>query len=316
MRATILAVLWFIFAVVLLPPIQDRIMDDASGWFLRLTWFLFVLVGVLMVLALNPIWTRISGPQLQRPFVGLAIIGVSGAVVTSAAWWIFIGHHITAKLSFFSTALVAREPPGTVIAGIRWRPPYAQVQLIITNDSAVDVHNIEFNIRANRPIAGFGQSSDIAGVSIEVDPAIGQFQELRFQQLRIPTDLRFVRLATKMDYVVRCKKLEAHKSLELTIASVGGFKKANGVQFTDNRFWTSISDRVSPPPPDHDYAPGKNYPTWWGYPDHPDSIYAPIAAPTKIHLFGSYVSAGDSFPVAVDVPVLNVIEAFKHLPAR
>jgi hypothetical protein len=301
MRAAIIGLLWTAFAIFLLPLIQGRLMDEAPGWVWRIIYFACILVGVAVVLASDPVWPRISRPQERAPLIGLAIIAVSAAIVLGAAWWIFLGNHIVHKLGFFASVSTAQEPPGTVIAGIHWRPPYAQVQLFVLNAAKVPVTNVELRVRADYPIAAISQSSNLDDVSISADDAPQIQAAIHHESTETTTGVPFERLATEADYVVRCNQIRENQPLTLIIATVAGFEPSNALLgFGSNAYWTRINMTLN--------ATGRPYATWFGYPNRPDSIYAPIAAPTVLHITGSYVSAGDTVPVDENVKLVNFFD--------
>jgi hypothetical protein len=222
MRQAIAGVLLAVFGL-LLPVVLDRIMSAAPEWAWRVASFLCVLVGVLVVLVSDPIFTRVRSPRLN-PVSSTLIVALTAAFVVGAAWRIFVARPVF-PLSVIATASDADYPVGSIVAGLPWSTKFSQLTIRIGNESRDrDYEHLDILIRPNEPIAGIAQKTSVPGVSF-ADGAGLSLEAVHLVGSDTVTDPTSL-LATSYGYRVRCDRLPKGRHLEIiaVIAQPSGAK--------------------------------------------------------------------------------------------
>src|ERR1041385_4058755 len=112
---------------------------------------------------------------------------------------------------------------GTVIAGITWRSPYTELDLILTNMSDENYDDLNVTIKPNHAVADIKQLSNLGGVSFEDFGGFTSRPTIQDLSKSYVTPMPFI--ATDAGYRVHCDRIPAKSSLRIVMALVD-LKKA------------------------------------------------------------------------------------------
>jgi hypothetical protein len=143
---SLLAVLLFLFATLLLPHIWGRLMSNAPEWAERIVQFAFILVSVSMVLLSDPVLARLKAPNQHR-VASTLIVSAATALVFGACWWLFIAAPKpvpkVARLEVKAHIPAGSFGDGIKVHGIDWKEPWLPIYFDVINHGPTIAYELE-----------------------------------------------------------------------------------------------------------------------------------------------------------------------------
>lgn len=257
---------------------------ELFGWgglvLTELFWLAVILVCLGGVCIAIDLWFEPDfGSRLWLRLVGIAL--VAALELAFCLGIVFV----RAPLFVSAMATPATYTPGTVIADIRWRPEFEEVNVILENGTDYNYDDLNLLLRADLPIAKIGQASTILDVSFEDEHKLLTRPMFREGAMGNTSVLPLSLLATDAGYRVHCGHLAAHQRLRIVLA-VADIK------------W-DLAPPKSPPASDFG-AHGKDYVVkfrffedfstyWYGYSDGDRYTIRPTAQ--FVRVTGTYKAA-------------------------
>jgi hypothetical protein len=199
---------------------------------------------------------------------------------------------INAPLDTMATIHRVSYAPGTIIAGIKWRPEFADLRLSLINNTDNDYKEVDIYVEPDEPIVLIGQLSNVLGVSFIGDltkeqtlvgeatfgpPSLNLFGEAG-HLLTVPINVPMTQ-ASAPRYRVRCQSIIKKSGIELVLAIAGvDCNKTQCLKIT----WTSDDGSLRIPSPT--LIPSADYNT---------NVFV-RKQPSQVKIYGTYMGGEPS----------------------
>jgi len=186
-----------------------------GGGLMELIGFIPSVVLIYMGLTLLAIDFR--GEPLVKPKKWFRTFGTV-AFIAIIVWFTHSIVFIPAPLNLEGVVVAGEYPKDTTIAGIKWKPEFTQLFIIIGNPTDRAYEDLFLEIKPDKPIAAMGQLTSISDVYCE--PKL--LREL-FPLKRVgdPNLIPLQLVATNAGYFLRCRRLPGKTDLKIVAAIVG-----------------------------------------------------------------------------------------------
>lgn len=153
-------------------------------------------------------------PELKKWFKGTALAAILFFVVLFSVGFVFV----SAPVVFSSLATDIEYESGADIHGIKWKKPYTELNLIVTNPTDGNYDDVDIVVTPDMPVAAISQLSNLSDVSFE--DYFGVVLRLTVQDLSttVKTPLDFI--ATDAGYRIHCGRIPPQSSLRIIMAIV------------------------------------------------------------------------------------------------
>ena len=295
-----------------MPPMPQLVV-----WILRLGWLTIILGGLTMT---RPQWFQLS---VFLVYIGLLMLGlelyfepalrrwplrIGGWLLILAAmvWYSIAIVFVSAPLSLYTMMTTFNYTEDSGPAGIRWRPYYTELELLLTNPTAADNYDdLNVLVRPDLPLAEMKQLSQLFDFSVEDRFGMNAF--LTIEDLSAPGKVqRMDFLATNAVYKVHCGRIPPNTTLKITMALVNFNPARQANVKTLNTPPVTLpggtqGDQIVQAPPgislDHfsvtanvHEKDGGDYMYWYGSTNN-SALYLAKPTPHKVFVNGSYIGA-------------------------
>jgi hypothetical protein len=150
--------------------------------------------------------------HLRRKIVVWLVLVVLAGIFS----WMFV--FVPSPLNLLANMTDGTYPEGVTISGIPWKPQFTEVAVYLKNGSGRDYEGLNFTLRPTSAVAAIAEHTQFGCTfrdRLEIDPHIYDIKEY---STRNSTVIPLVILATTEGYRMRCPKLPAGATIEVTVA--------------------------------------------------------------------------------------------------
>jgi hypothetical protein len=216
-------------------------------------------------------------PRAWFRWVAFPVILLVG--VAFSWFWVFASAPLNVA-AFYNDAVY---PPGTMNAGIGWRPDFGELRVHIANPSDRNYFDLDLLVQPDVPIAAVAQLTSVTEVSFQDRLGLNVTAMIVDISKRRKDGLPVSLVATDAGYRVRAGKLSRKTELKIVMATTG-LRAQPAIEERDKLFEITY--------------PGFRY--WFGFPS--GNIYVPSRAPKVIRVAGEYVATQRRRDFAAEIP--------------
>ena len=263
--------------------------DPIHFWWSVAFIYLAFLVGALDFLIVEPWVSRLS--RRWKVFFAVVYVALILAFSVGVAF-------VDAPLWAGARLIDAEELPGTVIAGIPWRPEFAELSVTLTNPTMRNYEDLDIVLMPDQPVAAIAQINGCSDITFE-----DQFRATAKQVIANFTKGTaqvnpLVLKATDAGYRIRCSRLPPKASIDLVlaIAAIRPNDPNAPADFFSSKYWLRSK-----------LANGSSY--WYGHQE--GDVYIRAARPQRIGIRATYTAAQRRRHASMELPIsdmfLNVL---------
>lgn len=267
-------------------------------------WIMLALIWISKIIN----WKTVFGSRTRRLLVkALNAVLALAATTTMIAWtnvkrgdepWtalqkLFGQSAASALLPVNSLVTSMEYVKGTVIAGITWRSPYTELDLILTNTSDDNYDDLNVTIKPNHAVADIKQLSNLGGVSFEDFGGFTSRPTIQDLSKSYATPMPFI--ATDAGYRVHCDRIPAKSSLRIVMALVD-LKKAKPQAPNQQIIGGMTESDIQAEFNAKSLIDGSSLTYWYGDPDNL-FFYAERPQRVTVQISGSYMAKNRKFHV-------------------
>jgi hypothetical protein len=243
------------------------------------------------------------------PFWRLAIASFLVLLAIGFSWLVVF---VAAPLNFGAIVTDATYPTGTSANGLRWRPEFTELQIILRNPTDHPYEDMRIYLKPPIPIVAIVQSSSIDGVYFEDKDGLTVRYGVIDLGSRRRTAIHLDLIATNAGYYVHCARLAPNATLKIEIAladikpptKLKAHYESAVSMMEDPSYWQRLN-----------FSSGDSY--WLGHMD--GAAFLPrrrISPSESIFVQGNYTAALRTRTIEEKVPIYGEFDVHVVLPDR